>query len=60
MTDRDKLIELLQNRAKGHYCLCGLFEWADDIADYLIANGVTVSTDGQEFCEFISEENNKK
>lgn len=44
MTDRDRLIELLQEHAKSEAPhVDGLFDWADDIADYLIANGVTVN-----------------
>lgn len=42
MTDRDRLIKILQNRTKDPCSLQGLYEWADDIADYLIANGVIV------------------
>lgn len=40
MTDRDRLIEILQNRTKDPCHLNGLYEWADDIADHLIANGI--------------------
>ena len=42
---RDKLIEILVNRTKDtrNGCLHGLDIWADDIADHLIANGVTVN-----------------
>lgn len=42
MTDRDRLIELLQNKSNEPICIEGLYEWADDIADYLLANGVIV------------------
>ena len=42
MTDRDRLIEILQNKSKEPICIEGLYEWADDIADYLLANGVIV------------------
>lgn len=55
MTDRDRLIKILQNRTKDPCHLHGLYEWADDIADYLIANGVIVSPCGQKLCEFINE-----
>lgn len=40
---RDRLIELLQNLAlSDELCVDELFEWADTIADHLIANGVIV------------------
>ena len=39
MTDRDRLIELIQNAVNG----CAR-NWAEVIADYLLANGVTVPT----------------
>lgn len=55
MTDRDRLIKTLQNRTKDRCHLQGLYEWADDIADYLIANGVIVPTCKQRFCEFVNE-----
>nr|DAI08166.1 MAG TPA: hypothetical protein [Caudoviricetes sp.] len=42
MTDRDRLIKILQNRTKDPCHLHGLYEWADDIADYLLENGVIV------------------
>ena len=42
ISDRDRLIEILQKRTKDPCHLNGLYEWADDIADYLIANGVIV------------------
>lgn len=59
MTDRDRLIKILQNRTKDPCSLQGLYEWADDIADYLIANGVIVPTCKQRFCQFISKEKQK-
>lgn len=37
MTDRDRLIELIQNAVNG----CAR-HWAEIIADYLLANGVIV------------------
>ena len=40
MTDRDRLVEIFQNRTKDSCHLNGLYEWADDIADYLISNGI--------------------
>lgn len=42
MTDRDRLIKILQNRTKDPCHLHGLYEWADDIADHLLENGVIV------------------
>ena len=42
---RDRLIELLQNFADGTYASNGRFvdnTKVDDVADYLLANGVTV------------------
>lgn len=43
MTERERLISLLQNQGKdGGFCLDGLYENADIIADYLLENGVIV------------------
>lgn len=42
MTDRDRLVKILQNRTKDPCSLQGLYEWADDIADHLLENGVIV------------------
>lgn len=43
MTDREKLIELIQNAVGG----CAR-HWAEIIADYLIANGVVIREKGEE------------
>lgn len=42
MTDREKLIELIQNAVSG----CAK-HWAEIIADYLIANGVVIREKGE-------------
>ena len=39
---RDRLIEIINNCAKQPIMIEGLEDWADDIADYLLANGVIV------------------
>lgn len=45
MTEREKLIELLDNAFEKEYCKRGLIT-AFHTADYLIANGVTVPKKG--------------
>ena len=48
MTDREKLIELIQNAVNG----CAR-HWAEIIADYLLANGVIVPIRCKD-CEFYT------
>lgn len=43
MTERDRLMKILQNQGRdGGFCLDGLYENSDIIADYLIENGIIV------------------
>ena len=55
MTDREKLVELLEANtyeSLGGYLVVKGFETAKELADHLLANGVTVQcSEGCDFCK---------
>ena len=57
MTDREKLIELLNKAHAEYYAKCDFSKgYMATLADYLLANGVTFATDTNDGCKWISVE----
>lgn len=57
MTDREKLIKLLDEAHDAYYAKCDFSKgYMATLADYLLANGVTFAADTNDGCKWISVE----
>ena len=55
MNDREKLIDILESAESAVYWNSDDRGFIEKIADHLIANGVTVSTDNNDGCKYCTE-----